>query len=89
MHYSYLPFVLYTLPIFGMPQPYRYHFKLQWTSSHAQWEFYRALLRSQDRFEFTREEPDSSASSGPYEKSHSIRGQGNVYPYSKLVLWYY
>jgi hypothetical protein len=29
MHYSYLPFVLYTLPIFGMPQPYRYHFKLQ------------------------------------------------------------
>jgi hypothetical protein len=29
MNYSYLTFVLYTLPIFGTPQPYRYHFKLQ------------------------------------------------------------
>ena len=53
---------------FGTLQPYRYHFKLQWTSKQAQWEFYIALLRSQDRFEFTREEPDSAASSGPCEK---------------------
>jgi hypothetical protein len=29
MHYLYLPFMLYTLPNFGAPQPYRYHFKLQ------------------------------------------------------------
>jgi hypothetical protein len=89
MHYLYLPFMLYTLPNFGAPQPYRYHFKLQWTSSQAQWEFYTALLRSQDRSEFTREEPYFLAISGPYEKSHCIRGQGNVSPCSKLVLWCY
>jgi hypothetical protein len=67
MHCSYLPFVLYTLPIFGTPQPYRYHVKRisQWTSCQAQWKFYTALLRSQDRFEFTRNASDSSASSSP------------------------
>jgi hypothetical protein len=70
MHYSYLPFVLHTLPIFGTPQPYRYHVKLisQWTSCQAEWKFYTALLRSQDRFEFTRKASDSSASLGSLGK---------------------
>jgi len=48
-----------------------------------QWEFYTALLRSQDRFE-----PDSSASSGPYEKSHYSRTRKclSVFKISVMIL---
>jgi len=80
-------FVLCTLPIFGTPQPYRYHFKLQWTSSQAVRILHSAFAKPIP-FRIHARRTRFFDQLGSLRKSHCIRGQGNVFPYSNLMLWH-